>query len=48
MELREEMQIKKHESPRKMGRNDKNKLAPAKLKALKKKTKLLVKKLKGN
>lgn len=42
------MNLKKHESPRNMGRNDKSKLAPAKLRQIKKKNNQLVKKLKSN
>ncbi len=39
------MRLKRHESPRKMGRNLKSKLASARLRQLKKRTKTLIKKL---
>jgi hypothetical protein len=39
------MKLKKHESPRKMGRNDKSKLSAAKLRQIKKRNKLLLENL---
>ena len=39
------MRLKRHESPRKMGRTLKSKLASARLRQLKKMTKTLIKKL---
>lgn len=41
------MRLKNHESPRSQGRNSKSKLAPAKLRALKKRNQALLSKLKG-
>ena len=38
--------LKKHESPRKQGRNTKSKVASARLRQLKKRNRLLAKKLK--
>ncbi len=42
------MRLKSHETPRKQGRNLKSKLASARLRQLKKRTKTLIKKLKSN
>ena len=42
------MRLKRHETPRKQGRNLKSKLASARLRQLKKRTKTLIKKLKSN
>ena len=39
------MNLKRHETPRKQGRNIKSRLASARLRQLKKRTKMLVKKL---
>lgn len=39
------MRLKRHESPRRRGRNSKGKLAPAKLRQVKKKTKNDIKRL---
>ena len=41
------MLLKKHESPRKMGRNTKSKPASARLRQIKKMTKMMVKRLNG-
>jgi len=40
------MRLKNHESPRKMGRNDKGKLSAARLRQLKKRDKMIMRKLK--
>ncbi len=42
------MRLKRHETPRKQGRNIKSRLASARLRQLKKRTKTLIKKLKSN
>ncbi len=39
------MRLKRHETPRKQGRNLKSKLASARLRQLKKQTKMFIKKL---
>ena len=39
------MRLKRHDTPRKQGRNFKSKLASARLRQLKKRTKTLIKKL---
>ena len=39
------MRLKRHETPRKQGRNIKSRLASARLRQLKKRTKMFVKKL---
>ncbi len=42
------MRLKSHETPRKQGRNTKSRLASARLRQLKKRTKTLIKKLNGS
>ena len=41
------MRLKRHETPRKLGRNTKSKLASARLRQLKKRTKMFLKRLVG-
>jgi len=42
------MRLKRHETPRKQGRNFKSKLASARLRQIKKRTKMMIKRLNAN